>query len=150
MLLKTSRRYSLLDPELPLLAVDAAYEIDIFLNSSTDNSSATNGHVFQFQNTTDLIERLKDISASAETVTSDKELYLRSLLPCIEASHVNLPKEPVLLSQKLAEIMGVLGDESKKNDLGTVRDFFLSLSDVSSNTQRWSRGGAASHPYATL
>lgn len=150
MLQNTPRKYSLLDPELPLLAIDAAYEIDVFLNEQQEPALKAVGVESNFHNTLDLIHRLSDISTSADTITPDRELYFRSLLPCMEASHINLPTEPSLLSDKLNKIMAELKNKTNDSDLQSVRDFFISLSDFSSNTQRWSRGGASSHPYATL
>lgn len=150
MIQNTPRKYSLLDPELPLLAIDAAYEIDVFLNEQQEPLSQIAGTGNNFKNTLDLIHRLSDISTSADTIVPDRELYFRSLLPCMEASHINLPTEPSLLSDKLNKIMNELKNKTKDPDLQSVRDFFISLSDFSSNTQRWSRGGASSHPYATL
>lgn len=150
MLQNTSRGYSLLDPELPLLAVDAAYEIDIYLTTSKDFGLDSTILEDQFKNTTDLINRLSIISASTETITPDRQLYLQSLLPCIEASNIDLPSEPILLSKKLNEIIKTLGEHAAPAELPLVRDFFISLSNFSSNMQCWSRSGSSSHPYATL
>ena len=150
MLQNTPRGYSLLDPELPLLAVDAAYEIDIYLTTSKALGLNTMSFDDQFKNTADLINRLSIISASTETVTPDRQLYVQSLLPCIEASNIDLPSEPILLSKKLNEIIKTLGKEGTPSELPLIRDFFISLSNFSSNMQCWSRSGSSSHPYATL
>lgn len=135
----SNRSYSFLDPELPLLAVDAAYEIDDFLASTDPSSSASLDSDLKISN--ELINRLKKISSSNQSVTADNELFCKSLLPQMAIGKISLPTDPVSLNTKLLEIMQSSGSTKSSIDLQNVRDFFITISDFSMNAQRWSRSG---------
>lgn len=134
-------RYSLLDPDLPLLAIDAAYEIDeLIAYFEKPNPSHSSREKLAFS--TDLVNRLKQISASNQTITADNELYCHSLLPQIKSDNISLPTEPVSLTEKLYSVIKSYDTNKSKDDLQNIRDFFIAVSDFSLNAQRWSRGNS--------
>ena len=134
-------RYSLLDPDLPLLAIDAAYEIEELIAESTSSTVHKSENV-KLTFSTDLINRLKQIGQSDQTVTADNELFCHSLLPQIKSENISLPTEPISLTEKLYSVTKAYESNKSKDDLQSIRDFFIAVSDFSLNAQRWSRGNS--------
>lgn len=134
-------RYSLLDPDLPLLAIDAAYEIDELIAQS-ESAARIQPKSQSLKLSTDLVSRLKQISEANQVVTADSELFCHSLLPQIKNDNISLPTEPVSLNAKLYEVMKSYDPSKSKDDLQNIRDFFIAVSDFSLNAQRWSRSNS--------
>lgn len=136
-----THKFSLLDPDLPLLAIDAAYEIDELIDNLTSKDTQ------QFSNeslrlSNDLLDRLKEISSAKKTITVDQELLSHSLLSLYGNENIQMRMKPISLAEHLRKTLISYESKNSKKDLPSIRDFFIMISDFCADTQRWARGNS--------
>lgn len=142
--------FSLFDADLPLLAVDAAAEIDQIIpavSSSGDEIQKTS-----LEYTKELLERLSSISSNQAEINVDSIMYEQSFLPTLEGKG-EMFQEPMTLKGQLDELLSrhsKLVDKDATQFLTALRDFFLEVSAFSSSSRRMLRIGSNPHPNATL
>jgi len=142
-----THRYSLLDSDLPLLAVDAACEIDSHIFSGYKSK-------LTLDNTKLLLQRLQLITSAENTGDVDRQLYVHALSP----SHGNgaeLLEQPISVKTSLERLGRLLtSDKPEQADeqvfLTKLRDIFLGISDFALETRRNLVSNDSGHPYATL
>jgi hypothetical protein len=141
------KTYSLFDADLPLLAADAAAEIDLL----TSCSSCGEAHKLTY--TTELLARLKSIASTEEKFNVDRMLYERSLLPSVSAEEQVLFVEPSEVHRRLGDLIAKHELFPKAGDtefLSRLKSFFLEVSSFASASRGMLRIGSVNTPYATL
>lgn len=140
------RTFSLFDADLPLLAADAAAEIELLTNSS---------HVedCQLPFTVELLQRLKSISSTTEKFNVDRLLYQKSLLPSVSPQEQTLFEAPSEVDKRLNEFVNkhdLFTEEADGEFFTSLKSFFLEVSSFASASRSMLRNGSGTTPYATL
>ena len=126
-------RYSLLDTDLPLLAIDAASEID---------SHITSGYKLNLDltNTKQLLHRLEVITSSNAEIDVDKQIYIHVLAPLHDVG-ADLLCEPISVKSSIDKLSQLLVNQRLESDdeqafLKKLRDIFIGLSEFSVEARR--------------
>jgi hypothetical protein len=141
-----SKTYSLFDSDLPLLAADAAVEIDLLSRGEADISTASLKCTFS------LLERLKTISSNTEKFNVDRALFQQSLLPSAmdDATTIVEPSEVTTRLTMMAQNHKLDAQKIDGNYLTKVRDFFLEISSFTNANRYMLRAGSNAAPYSIL
>lgn len=140
--------FSLFDADLPLLAVDAASEID----SIIEQNSASSGNIDALRYTTELLDRLVSISSNQAEINVDSIMYEQSFLPSI-GGEKSMFQRPITLKERLAELVSQhsdLGNTDAETFYSALRDFFLDVSKFASASRRMLRIGNNPYPNASM
>lgn len=148
--LTTASPYSLFDADLPLLAVDAAAEIDAIIID--DDRLADQEYHSKLEYTNEILDRLASISSNQNEINVDSIMYEQSFLPTIGGER-EIYHQPNTLKARLTELMSRHSNLAEKDAnvfFTGLRDFFLEVSIFSSSSRRMLRVGSNSHPNATM
>lgn len=140
--------FSLFDADLPLLAVDAASEID----SIIEQNSASSGNIDALRYTTELLDRLVSISSNQAEINVDSIMYEQSFLPSI-GGEKSMFQRPITLKERLAELVSQHSDlenTDAETFYSALRDFFLDVSKFASSSRRMLRMGNNPYPNASM
>jgi lipopolysaccharide biosynthesis regulator YciM len=138
-------RYSLLDPDLPLLAVDAACELDTHIASGYQQQ-------LQLKNTVELLKRLQQITSEEHPADVDKQLVVHALSHERATELLDKPVSVKISLERLSTLIAQHQPEQtdEKLFLARLRDVFLGISEFAMETRRSLVSNDSGHPYATL
>jgi hypothetical protein len=140
--------YSMTDSDLPLLSIDAAYEIEQLIAlgaNSIDNQD-------RLVNTRILLDRLAHIANSSGPSDIDSMIYEHSFLPKITGER-SLFSKPETIQSKLDSMLGrheFADGQAGPEFLRTLRDFFIEVSKFATTSRVVYRRSTSLHPNATL
>jgi hypothetical protein len=141
--------YSLFDADLPLLAVDAAAEIDSII---AEDGGLIDQATSALQYTNELLDRLVSISSNQNEINVDSIMYEQSFLPTLGQER-EMFQQPTTLKERLTELMSHHANLAEKDTalfFSGLREFFLEVSKFSSSSRRKLRIGSNPYPNATM
>jgi hypothetical protein len=141
--------YSLFDADLPLLAVDAASELDQMLPTEAGKTTPVAQGLLS---TSELLDRLISISSNNDCTNVDGIMYEQSFLPNM-GEEQEMFSQPSNLKVRLDDLLtrhSLFVEDNEIAFLRKLRDFFLEVSSFASSSRRMLHRGGGLHPNATL
>lgn len=140
--------FSMMDSDLPLLALDAAYEVEQIMSDPSSNCS----NAAKLQKTSELLDRLRVIASKQDPTDIDSLVYEQSFLPTLSGKN-EFFEAPGTIQPKLDAMLSkhqLFGAQEALPFLESLRDFFIELSQFASSSRLLFRRALKTHPNATL